>query len=159
MLSLSPPCEVNLIQNFGVLLLIFLLFSSLENQEENKCRSAEASNQYAADSKRLRTSITGHRSNENSCVHNCQWRNCVGRISIHLIVEHCDVVAVNRCRCSLIVMCELRLWDVREVQIEVAIEVITRVILHDAECIFAVNVARTVCIIDGRNRYVDVILE
>ncbi len=56
MLSLSPPCEVNLIQNFGVLLLIFLLFSSLENQEENKRRSAEAEDENAADSKRLRTS-------------------------------------------------------------------------------------------------------
>ena len=61
MLSLSPPCEVNLIQNFGVLLLIFLLFSFLEYKEENECGSTEAEDENAADSKRLRTSITGHR--------------------------------------------------------------------------------------------------
>ena len=158
-LSLSPPCEVNLIQSFGVLLLIFLLFSSLEYKEEDKRGSAEAEDENAADSKRPCAVFTGHRSLKATRIYNLQRSDCVLGTCIHLIFEHRDVVAVNRCRCSLIVMSELRLRDVREVQIEAAVKVITRVILDNAECIFAVNVARTVCIIDGRNRYVDVILE
>ena len=47
MLSLSPPCEVNLIQNLGVFLLIFLLFSFLEHKEEDKRGSAEAEDENA----------------------------------------------------------------------------------------------------------------
>lgn len=159
MLPQSPPCEVNLIQSFGVLLLIFLLFSSLEYKEEDKRGSAEAEDENAADSKRPCAVFTGHRSLETLGVHDLQRSDCVLGTRIHLIVEHRDVVAVNRRRCSLVVMSELRLRDVREVQIEITVKTIARVILHDAECILIVNVARTVCIIDGRNRYVDVIFE
>ena len=61
-LPLSPPCEVNLIQNLGVFLLIFLLFSFLEHKEEDKRGSAEAEDENAADSKRPCAVFTGHRS-------------------------------------------------------------------------------------------------
>lgn len=159
MLSLSPPCEVNLIQNFGVLLLIFLLFSSLENQEENECGSAKAEDENAADSKRPCAVFTGHRGFKTLRVDHLQRSNRVLRTRIHLIFEHRDVIAVNRCRCSLIVVSKLRLRDVCELEFQTDVEVITRVVLHDAERIFAVNVARTGCVIHGLNRYVDVVFE
>ena len=158
-LPLSPPCEVNLMQNLGVLLLIFLLFSSLENQEENECGSAKAEDENAADSKRPCAVFTGHRGFKTLRVDHLQRSNRVLRTRIHLIFEHRDVVAVNRCRCSLIVVSKLRLRDVCELEFQTDVEVITRVVLDNTECIFAVNVARAVCIIDGRNRYVDIIFE
>ena len=159
MLPLSPPCEVNLIQNLGVFLLIFLLFSFLENQEKNKCGSAKAEDENAADSKRPCAVFTGHRGLKSLGVHDLQRSDCIGGTRIHLIVEHRDVVTVNRCRCSLIVMSQLLLRDVGELIIFIVREVVARVVLDNTECIFAVNVARAVCIIDGRNRYVDIILE
>lgn len=159
MLPLSPPCEVNLIQSFGVLLLIFLLFSSLEYKEEDKRGSAEAEDENAADSKRPCAVFTGHRSLKATRIYNLQRSDCVLGTRIHLIVEHRDVVAVNRCRCSLIVVSQLLLRDVGELIIFIVREVVARVVLDNTECIFAVNVARAVCIIDGRNRYVDIILE
>lgn len=131
-LPLSPPCEVNLIQNLGVFLLIFLLFSSLKYKEEDKCGSTEAEDENAADSKRPCTVFTGHRSLETLGVHDLQRSDCIGGTRIHLIVEHRDVVTVNRCRCSLIVMSELRLRDVRELEIQTAVEVIARVVLDTA---------------------------
>lgn len=154
MLPLSPPCEVNLIQSFGVLLLIFLLFSSLEYKEEDKRGSAEAEDENAADSKRPCAVFTGHRSLKATRIYNLQRSDCVLGTRIHLIVEHRDVVAVNRCRCSLIVVSQLLLRDVGELIIFIVREVVARVVLDNTECIFAVNVARAVCIIDGRNRYV-----
>ena len=128
-LSLSPPCEVNLNQNFGVLLLIFLFFSSLEYKEKDKRGSAEAEDENAADSKRPCAVFTGHRGLKATRIYDLQRSDCIGRTRIHLIVEHRDVVTVNRCRCSLIVMSELRLRDVRELEIQTAIEVIARVVL------------------------------
>ena len=153
MLPLSPPCEVNLIQNLGVFLLIFLLFSFLEHKEEDKRGSAEAEDENAADSKRPCAVFTGHRSLKATRIYNLQRSDCVLGTRIHLIVEHRDVVAVNRCRCSLIVVSQLLLRDVGELIIFIVREVVARVVLDNTECIFAVNVARAVCIIDGRNRY------
>ena len=116
-LPLSPPCEVNLIQNLGVFLLIFLLFSFLEHKEKDKCGSTETEDENAADSKRPCAVFTGHRGLETLGVHDLQRSDCIGGTRIYLIVEHRDVVTVNRCRCSLIVMSELRLRDVRELEI------------------------------------------
>ena len=56
-------------------------------------------------------------------------------------------------------MSQLLLRDVGELIIFIVREVVARVVLDNTKCIFAVNVARAVCIIDGRNRYVDIILE
>ena len=56
-------------------------------------------------------------------------------------------------------MSKLRLRDVRELEVQTAVEFVARVVLHDTKRILAVNVAWTVCIIDGFDRYVDVILE
>jgi len=158
-LPLSPPCEVNLIQNLGVFLLIFLLFSFLEHKEEDKRGSAEAEDENAADSKRPCAVFTGHRSLKATRIYNLQRSDCVLGTRIHLIVEHRDVVAVNRCRCSLIFVSQLLLRDVGELIIFIVREVVARVVLDNTECIFAVNVARAVCIIHGLDRYVDIILE
>ena len=77
MLPLSPPCEVNLIQNLGVFLLIFLLFSFLEHKEEDKRGSAEAEDENAADSKRPCAVFTGHRSLKATRIYNLQRSDCV----------------------------------------------------------------------------------
>lgn len=87
-LSLSPPCEVNLIQNLGVFLLIFLLFSFLEHKEKDKCGSTEAEDENAADSKRPCAVFTGHRGLKSLGVHDLQRSDCIGGTRIHLIVEH-----------------------------------------------------------------------
>ena len=75
-LSLSPPCEVNLIQNLGVFLLIFLLFSFLEHKEKDKCGSTEAEDENAADSKRPCAVFTGHRGLKSLGVHDLQRSDC-----------------------------------------------------------------------------------
>ena len=134
-LPLSPPCEVNLIQNLGVFLLIFLLFSSLKYKEEDKCGSTEAEDENAADSKRPCAVFTGHRSLKATRIYNLQRSDCVLGTRIHLIVEHRDVVTVNRCRCSLIVMSQLLLRDVGELIIFIVREVVARVVLDNTECI------------------------
>ena len=56
-------------------------------------------------------------------------------------------------------MSELCLRDVRELEIQTAIEVIARIVLDNTKRILAVNVAWAGCIIDGLDRYVNVIFE